>query len=58
MVAAENQIRLELDYALGRTPYTVGASIGEPRTLAFTLEAQTKKSIADIGISAPSAKLI
>ena len=26
--------------------------------LEFTSEAQTKKSIADIGISAPSAKLI
>ena len=30
----------------------------EQRCLSVTSEAQTKKSIADIGISAPSAKLI
>ena len=29
-----------------------------PSTTILTSEAQTKKSIADIGISAPSAKLI
>jgi len=33
-------------------------AINQAGLTAFTPEAQTKKSIADIGISAPSAKLI
>ena len=39
---------------------SIGADFQSVRKLTnyFTSEAQTKKSIADIGISAPSAKLI